>query len=231
MSQSAKINLTFQARNAENKLQDYFIRDLTKHRFNEVLTFLEEHFLSEEIESVSRGFNKDPVALQDYMNQRRAIMEGNISLLCVQKETNDIVAVALQKKLVKGFKDKEVELKSQNMKDYARLHDYLDELYNIFEMHQEDTILHCSTLSVHKDYRGRGIARQILEAQKILIEHLNINVLTTYFTSKFMQTAALNLGYVEDLELFYEDCEKLDPGYSFPGITAKSCKMMSYRRQ
>ena len=56
MSQYPKIYLTFQTKNSE-----YIIRDLTKDRFNEVLTFLEEHFLSEEIETISRGFKKDPI--------------------------------------------------------------------------------------------------------------------------------------------------------------------------
>ena len=111
------------------------------------------------------------------------ILCSSISLtvtLCLKKGSDQIVALLVQHKMIRGKFPRIVELQSQKMQNIKKLTDYLNEKLNIYEFYMEDTILSCSSISVDEKYRGKGIGAQMLEAQKVFMRRMNLKVASKY---------------------------------------------------
>lgn len=225
-----KIYHTFQAKDLESKeLVDYIVRDLSKDRFEDALSHLLINFIPFEPESESLNLKGDDVALADYLNQSKKYMEDGSSLVCLKKGSDQIVALVVQQKMIRGKFPRIVELQSQKMQNLKKLTDYMNEKLNMYEFYMEDTILSCSSISVDEKYRGRGIGAQMLEAQKVFMKRMNLKVASKYITSMSLQKAATKKDFRMDREYFYKDLEKIDPDFSFPGIKSMSRRLMSLR--
>lgn len=225
-----KIYQTFQAKDLEsNDLVEYIVRDLSKDRIEDALSHLLINFIPFEPECESLNLKEDDLALSDYLNQTRKYMEDESSLVCLKKGSDQIVALAVQHKMIRGKFPKIVNFQSKKMQDLKKLADYMSDKLNIYEFYMEDTILVCSSISVHEKYRGRGIGSQMLEAQKSFMKRMNLKVAAKYITSMSLQKAATKKDFRMDKEYFYKDLEKLDPIFSFPGIKSQSRRLMSLR--
>jgi GNAT superfamily N-acetyltransferase len=84
-------------------------------------------------------------------------------------------------------------------------------------------------LCVNPEYRGRGIATQILKARVPILKALDLRVTATAFTGIGSQTAAKKAGYVDDYVISYTDLEKAVPGFDFSKSFTKTFKTMVLR--
>lgn len=83
---------------------------------------------------------------------------------------------------------------------------YTFEECNIFEKYNVEKFLVAYGLVVNRNYRGRGIATEMLKARIPLMNEIGIEVTSTCFSVIGSQKAAANAGYVEDYVISYDFC-------------------------
>lgn len=78
---------------------------------------------------------------------------------------------------------------------------YCESQFNTFEHHKVDSYLYAFGLCVDTEYRGRGIATEMLKARAPLMKHFGLRVTTTAFTGPGSQGAARKAGYELNFEI------------------------------
>jgi GNAT superfamily N-acetyltransferase len=106
---------------------------------------------------------------------------------------------------------------------------YISEQFDIYEVYGVDKYLTAYGLCVNPEYRGRGIATQILKARVPILKALDLIVTATAFTGIGSQTAAKKAGYVDGYVISYADLEKAVPGFDFSRSFTKNFKTMVLR--
>lgn len=79
--------------------------------------------------------------------------------------------------------------------------DYAKQEFNTFEHYNVDEYLIAYGLCVDTEYRGRGIATEMLKARAPLLKAFNLKVTTTAFTGIGSQVAAKKAGYEENFSI------------------------------
>lgn len=109
----------------------------------------------------------------------------------------------------------------------ARLIDYAESQYDIFEHFNVELYLTSYALLVHPNYRNRGIATHILKARVEYMKKLDIKVSATVFSSIGSQIAANKAGFEDKFVITYEELQKKFPEFDFSGVKSKLYKKMS----
>jgi GNAT superfamily N-acetyltransferase len=104
---------------------------------------------------------------------------------------------------------------------------YTSQQFDVFAAHGVDKYLTAYGLCVNPDYRGRGIATQILKARVPILKALGLSVTATAFTGIGSQTAAKKAGFKDAYVISYADLEKAVPGFDFSKSFTKSFKTMT----
>lgn len=74
---------------------------------------------------------------------------------------------------------------------------YTNKEADIFGKYNVDKYLTSMGLCVKPEYRGRGIATELLKVRPKIMENLGLTLSVTTFTSLGSQTAAKNAGFEE----------------------------------
>jgi len=75
--------------------------------------------------------------------------------------------------------------------------DYTLNQASIFTKYNTDKYLGSLGLVVNREYRGCGIAKELLKARKQIMENLGLIVSATLFSAKGFQNAAESVGFEE----------------------------------
>lgn len=89
--------------------------------------------------------------------------------------------------------------------------------------------MHAYGLGVKKEYRGRGIAVEILKAREPLLKALGVEVTMTIFSTISSQKAAEKAEYQEVYSVSYEEAQIHFPDYDFSKATGTHCKTFVMR--
>lgn len=98
--------------------------------------------------------------------------------------------------------------KSKNISEYIRLFHHLEKSFYIFDEFQVEISLKAAGLSVIPEFRGLGIAVELLEARTELCKALKIPLTATEFTSAGGQASARKAGYTWVRDVQYADLMK-----------------------
>jgi len=101
--------------------------------------------------------------------------------------------------------------------------------FDAFGYYKVDKYLSEYGLCVHPDYRGRGIATEMLIARGSLLKALGLEMSSTAFTVIGSQIAAERAGYELNYEIDYADLEVKFPNFDFSHAKVKSYKIMSLK--
>jgi GNAT superfamily N-acetyltransferase len=101
---------------------------------------------------------------------------------------------------------------------------YTDKLEETFEAFQVDHILSAFGLGVKPEYRGRGIAVELLLARKPLMKALGLTVTLTCFSTLNSQKAAEKAKYHEISSISYDELQSKLPDFDFSSATGSHCK-------
>lgn len=88
-------------------------------------------------------------------------------------------------------------------------------LFDVFNHYKVDSFLSALGLCVNSDYKGRGIATELLRARVQVLKTLGLSVASSSFSSMGAQTAAKKAGYDELFAISYEDLHNLLPQFDF----------------
>lgn len=113
------------------------------------------------------------------------------------------------------------------MSDVLEVIEFSTKEYNIFEKYNVDQYLTAFGLCVNPDYRGRGIATEMLKARAPILKALGLTVTSTAFTGIGSQTAAKKAGYREVYVISYEEIEKKFPRFDFSKSVTKYFKTLA----
>ncbi|RZB38781.1 dopamine N acetyltransferase, partial [Asbolus verrucosus] len=172
----------------------------------EVLQFLRTFFIRDEPLNFSLGLLEGRATcaeLEDY-----SIKDLNSGLNLKAVSNGKIIGVCLNGILNKGYVD-EIEEACCEDKKFAKILKLLDHVAvqsNIFSHFPEiDKAMTVKILSVDSSWRGRGIAKDLMNRTRELARELGCGIMTVDCTSHFTARALKKLGFECIYSLKYED--------------------------
>lgn len=115
---------------------------------------------------------------------------------------------------------------NQNVREIFKAVDYSSNLFDVFKNFEVSEYLYAYGLCVNPEYRGRGIATEVLKARTPILKALGLTLTSTAFTGAGSQIAASRAGYTETFSITYEELQKLIPYYDFSASRARHFKTM-----
>ncbi|KAG5667623.1 hypothetical protein PVAND_015597 [Polypedilum vanderplanki] len=225
-----KIYHKFSALDLDGKTKvEYRIQDFPQDRFAEGVEFTLNHFFAHEPMSKTRNIINDKVACQEFSDVLTELLKKNCSLICLKENSDEIVSANIM--CVKNEEEyyEDYEVKSKHLSDILGTITFANTKFNPFKHYNVDKLLYALTVTVHPAYRGRSVANQMFKTRRILTKELGLKVTTTHATAGGSQKAAKNAGFEENFVITYEELEKLNPRFHFPGIDTKYFKVMSFK--
>lgn len=225
--QDVQVWHTFKCKNpSTDEIEEFFVQDLPKERFEDALKFMLHHFLSDEPICKLKNVIADENALQQIFELWRNVMQQKVTLACFKKGCDELVGLNM---LCVLTKNDTIELNVPKC-TWISVHDFALAKHNLFEHYPfTDRTLIAYGLSVSKKYRQRGIATEILRARIPLCKMLNIPLTSTVFTAIGSQKPAEKIGFQVDEEWSYDDpkLQQLDREFKFNSFGTNSLKLMS----
>lgn len=105
--------------------------------------------------------------------------------------------------------------------------DFCTKQFDIFDHFQVDRYLSAYGLCVDPEYRGRGIATEILKARVPYMKAFGLKVTATAFTAIGSQAAAKKAGFEDIFAIPYMELDKMFPKFDFSLNPTKVYKTMA----
>jgi GNAT superfamily N-acetyltransferase len=105
--------------------------------------------------------------------------------------------------------------------------EYVTKQFNIYEDYNVDQYLTAYGLCINPEYRGRGIATEMLKAQVTILKAFSLTVTSTPFTAIGSQIAAKKAGFIDVFIMSYDDIEKTLPRFDFSKTVTEFFKTMA----
>ncbi|KAE8748356.1 hypothetical protein FOCC_FOCC004992 [Frankliniella occidentalis] len=204
---------------------------IPEDRFDDVIAHLRWSFFADEPLNRSVALCERGQPHRELEEHARATLRDSLSEMVLDTTTNQVVGVALNGVLLPGDLD-EAQSKLSDMDD-AKFRRIFGLLYSVnkrldlFDAYHVDRIFECRILSVDNRYRGRGLARQLLERSIETAKAAGFQLVKEDATGLFSQRAADSMGFQTVHELPYEEYKDEAGRIVFP-IEAphKSLKIM-----
>ena len=228
---------------------DFFIRVLPEKYVDDALDLLSEFVIPEETFCRAINIHLKPNAMKIMMEIYRDLFKQKMTLACFEKSTNKLVGLNVLGLKVLGQKKKSVSSFYLSVKFFISLIFWLftdwyylfktedpdlkvlhnssevtSKFYNVYNSFSVKQYLHGFGLGVRKEYRGRGIAVELLKSRKMLMEAYGIKVTFTSFSTLNSQKSAQKAGYVEVSSISFEDLQKILPEFDFSDKIGEECK-------
>ncbi|XP_043515593.1 uncharacterized protein LOC122531612 isoform X2 [Frieseomelitta varia] len=192
-------------KNAEAPIR-FTIQEIPEDRYEEAVEHMCKYFIADEPMCKCMTFTEDP-------NGGKPIMAG-LNVLTL------------------SFKDEKFNLDDMKSKKGRIVFEAVLDLnkeVNVFEKYGIDKYMTAFGLSVHPSYRGAALGSHLLNARVNIGREYNIPVTITAFTSPISQKLAERCGFETLIEKNYDEYVDEKGNLQFPGITAKSVKLMGKR--
>lgn len=115
------------------------------------------------------------------------------------------------------------------MREIREAFNFINGLFDVFEHYNVNYYLYAHGLAVKTEYRGRGIATEVLKARVPLMSTLGLSVTSSLFTTLAAQKAAFKIGYTEDFSVSYEILQKRFKNFDFSIADTDDCKLLSFK--
>jgi GNAT superfamily N-acetyltransferase len=210
-----------------NKCEEFVVQDLPREKFDEALSHMLESFLLDEPICKSKNVKNDDAALTDICELWKNVLEQNIVLACFKKNCDEIIGLNMVCVITKEeFKHFKLEIRNDNT--WKAVHDFALSHFDLFKHYNfADKVLIAYGLSVHKNYRRRGLATEILRARIPLCKALKVPLTSTVFTAIGSQKPAEKINFKVDFEMAYEELTKFHKEFNFENLETCSLKLMS----
>lgn len=106
---------------------------------------------------------------------------------------------------------------------------FINGQFDVFDHYNVNYYLYAHGLAVKPEYRGRGIAVELLKTRVPLMNVIGLTVTSSLFTTKGSQVAAFKVGYTEDFAITYEIIKKKFPTVDFSCANSPDCKLLSLK--
>ncbi|XP_046824196.1 arylalkylamine N-acetyltransferase 1-like isoform X1 [Vespa crabro] len=192
-----------------NAAMDYHIEIITRDDKHRVLKFLRRFFfrdepLNQNIALIPEGENSTCLELEDYCS--KSSLENNLSLMAVSS-TGAIIGVLLNGKLEPCEEDEPDYIENcENLKfrKILRFLHYIDKRVNVGKF-QDQNILEIRIISVDTNWRGKGIAKALIEKTIEIAKEHNFQAIRVDCTSMFSGKLCERFGFETIDQVKYSD--------------------------
>ncbi|XP_018574986.1 uncharacterized protein LOC108913832 [Anoplophora glabripennis] len=221
---------TFERKDSAGITRKYWVQDLTPEYEDIFVDNSIKVFLKDEPTCKYSNFVEDPQAVQEFADLWRYAFSHKLGIICLTEDENgkiEFVGGNMTTISEKGDAS-DLEGKSETYKKVLSAIIYTSKKRDIFSELNINEYLTAFGLYVLPKFRGQGIGTEILRARRELCLAVGIKTSATVFTSIISQKNAKQAGFKEFVEIDYDDLEKINPIWNFPGITSftKSIKNM-----
>ncbi|XP_055586150.1 uncharacterized protein LOC129738859 [Uranotaenia lowii] len=217
----------FQAKSGTSDRQAwYVVQDLPEDLFEAAVQHMTGPFSRDELMNRTLGLGQDKLAMDTVISLWREMVSQRLSLVCFEEGSSKIVGLNIL--AVSGKADAADEkFPSAIFQTIFDVIGYVCKSANVFDKYGVNEYLSAMGLSVEPEYRGRGIATEILRARVPLCRAVGLRLTSTCFTGPASQHAARKAGFVEDFSVEYGALAEIDKRFVFPGIEQERCSYMS----
>ncbi|CAG9133445.1 unnamed protein product [Plutella xylostella] len=186
------------------------IQDARAQDLEPIMDFMSKWFIHEESLYRTAGIGNSEAALDELkqMGQYFFLDPRNYPLLCVvdheDPSTLEVVGCNLLYYKEKGGEELP-EASTKELRTLLTMSTILEREYDLFTSLEVPASLGGAGLSVHPDYRGLGLATEILRARAPMLLHRKIPLSFAWFTSLPSQRAAEKAGYMQVAELTFQE--------------------------
>lgn len=194
----------------KNVGMDYHIEVVTKDDKLRILKFLRRFFFRDEplnhsIQLIPESEDSTCVELEEYCST--SSMENNLSFMAVSN-SGAIVGVTLNGKMEPSTEDDPeyiVTCKNPKFKKILRLLNYVDRNVNQDGQYRELSTLEIRIISVDTNWRGKGIAKALLEKTMDVAREKGFHIVRADCSSFFSGKLCARLGFKQIYELPYAE--------------------------
>ncbi|XP_055609196.1 uncharacterized protein LOC129756362 [Uranotaenia lowii] len=216
----------FQAKSGTSDRQAwYVVQDLPEELFEAAVQNMTGPFSRDELMNRTLGFEQDTLAMNTIISQWREMVSQRLSLVCFEEGSSKIVGLNIVAS--SNESDDSFQFPSAIFQTIFDAIGYICKSANVFDKYGVNEYLSSMGLSVEPEYRGRGIATEILRARVPLCRAVGLRLTSTCFTGPASQHAARKAGFVEDFSVQYGALVEVDRRFVFPGIEQERCSYMS----
>uniref|UniRef100_A0A1B6CV67 aralkylamine N-acetyltransferase n=1 Tax=Clastoptera arizonana TaxID=38151 RepID=A0A1B6CV67_9HEMI len=199
-----------------------FVTPIPENRYEDVIIHLRKNFFADEPLNASVTLCAPGEGHAELEEHSLSTLRCNLSIMAVQKDTDEVIAVSLNG--IQNPGDIEVEMKKlENLAD-ERFKQIFSLLYGInqsldlFSKYNVDRILEGRILSVDSAYRGKGLAKQLVKRTEDIARTNNFKLVKYDTTGLFSQRICSVDNYETIYELKYTDYvnESGDPIFIVP---------------
>ncbi|CRK88579.1 CLUMA_CG002402, isoform A [Clunio marinus] len=189
-----------------DSIVEFRVQDLPEEYFEQAIEFMIKYFVPDETFCTSKDVMNKPSTLEHFKHFWQNTASEKLSIGC--------------------FKGDEL-FKDEDFIDIMEPMIFYSKMFDVFSNYKVDEYLTAYGLCVNPEYRGRGIATEILKARIPYMKALGLRVTSTAFTGIGSQTAAKKAGFKETFSITYADIEKKFPKFDFSKCESKYFKYMA----
>nr|XP_022918357.1 dopamine N-acetyltransferase-like [Onthophagus taurus] len=172
----------------------------------QVLNFLKQHFfLDEPIVEASKLY-EDEQGLKELENYTKALIDDDLSLIVSDLTSKEIAGVAV---ISVKYKNQSKSVQKIKSKKFERVAKFLEHLENEAKTFQRidnlEKAISLDMLSVNPNYRGKGLAKIMIEKVINFAKEKGFKLIRIDCTSLFSTKAALNLGFESVYRIKYAE--------------------------
>ncbi|XP_053607855.1 uncharacterized protein LOC128673790 [Plodia interpunctella] len=212
---ASKVWSTFTAKKSNGSEVKLRIQDMPADKFEEVLIFLEDYYINNNVFYKIVGFSKNPEAVKESLDIMRQMLQGSphsIVVCCEDKgdAVGEIVGVTVtsvitNKENLDDFLN--LNFKTKEVAEIFAIYGELLKLYDVFKGKNIDRFADDRGLAVSIDY-GVEVLKELLNVRRKLCKELNTPLSVIWALSNDVQRAAEAAGWETAFEVSREEVGK-----------------------
>lgn len=232
-----KVYKTFTTRDNE----EFIIQDLPEDKFDEAVKFMIEYYAKEE--TFLKASKVSEKVLMDFY---QFILKQKCTIACIKKDTNELVGLNVLSVKSRGLDTNFKVIRREDLlirylivllfqtndealKKLRDLFGFIMNFYDVFGHYNVNYFLYAHGLAVKSEYRGKGIASELLDARVSFMKTHNLSVTTSIFTTSGGQKAAEKIGFSDNFSISYEILQNIFKDFNFSCANAANCKISSLK--
>ncbi|PNF20604.1 hypothetical protein B7P43_G04266 [Cryptotermes secundus] len=189
---------------------------IPEERYNDVINHLRNNFFADEPLNHAVSLCRPGEPHAELEEHSLTTLRDGLSQMAVHTDTGQVIGVALNGIQHPGdIAAAQAKLETMADVKFRRIFDLLygvNRSLDLFKQHGVDRIFECRILSVDKRFRGRGLARELLQRSVVTARESGFKVFKEDATGFFSQRVAESLGLQTVRQIRYSDYMAEDTG-------------------